>query len=109
MKNVSLHNSHSLRGQPVLLRLSLMFLLAFFVTTLAHAQTSITGSVTDENGVGMPGVNIIVKATTNGTTSDSDGKFALSVQENDAVLVFSFIGYETQEIPLNGQTSVSLS
>lgn len=109
MKNESLRKSHGLRGRPVLLRLSLMFVLAFFGTSMAYAQTSVTGNITDENGTGMPGVNIIVKGTTNGTTSDSDGRYTLSVQQTDAVLVFSFIGYETQEIPLNGRSAVDLS
>jgi len=58
----------------------------------------ITGTVTDENGSGLPGVNIIIEGTTVGTVTDADGKFTIEVPSDDAVLVVSFIGYETQKI-----------
>lgn len=85
-----------------------MSLLVCLVSSVALAQTTVSGKVMDEAGVGMPGVNIIVKNTTNGTTTDSEGNYSLAVLESDAVLVFSFIGYTTLEIPLNGRTSVDV-
>lgn len=56
----------------------------------------------------MPGVNVVIKGTQNGTVTDGTGAFALSVAP-DAVLVFSFIGYKTIEEPINGRTSISVS
>ncbi len=63
----------------------------------------VKGSDSDE---GLPGVTIFVKGTTNGTTSDIDGQFSLNIKE-DAILVFSFIGYKTFETALNGRSIVN--
>jgi TonB-linked SusC/RagA family outer membrane protein len=63
--------------------------------------TRISGTVTDESGEPLPGVNIVEKNTTNGTVSDIDGNYSLSLQTPGATVVFSFIGFETQEIPAN--------
>ena len=65
---------------------------------------SVTGLVTDENGQGFPGVNIVVKGTSAGTTTDASGRYALEVEDENAILVFSFVGYDEQEIPLGGRT-----
>ena len=65
---------------------------------------TVTGVITDENGQGFPGVNIIVKGTSTGTATDVNGRYALTVEDENATLVFSFVGYEEQEIPLNGRT-----
>ena len=65
---------------------------------------TVTGSVTgvgDEGG--LPGVNVVVKGTTTGTSTDSEGRYTIRVPEN-ATLVFSFIGYTTQEIPVAPRT-----
>ncbi|NLA49072.1 MAG: TonB-dependent receptor plug domain-containing protein, partial [Bacteroidales bacterium] len=73
-------------------------------------QLSVTGKVTDrETGEGMPGVNIQVQGTMVGTITDIDGNYTLTAPGKDAVLVFSFIGYENQEIPLLGRTSVDIT
>ena len=79
-----------------------------FITPLM-AQTTITGTVTDETRNGMPGVNIIVKGTSNGTTSNSDGKYTLSVPDQNAILVFSFIGYTSQEVTVGTRSSIDVS
>lgn len=68
----------------------------------------ISGKVTDENDQPLPGVNIIVKGTTVGTTSDALGSYSLDVTEEGAVLIFSFIGYETQEVSVNNRTEISV-
>lgn len=60
---------------------------------------TVSGTVTDENGLSMPGVNVIEKGTTQGTTTDASGNYSLTVEDENTVLVFSFIGYETQEVP----------
>lgn len=69
---------------------------------------AVTGLVTDENGQGFPGVNIIVKGTSTGTTTDVNGRYALNVEDENATLVFSFVGYDEQEIPLGGRTVVDV-
>jgi len=63
----------------------------------------VSGKVVDEAGLPLPGVNVIEKGTTNGVATDADGKFSLTVNE-EAVLVFSFIGFVTQEVPVNNRT-----
>ncbi|MBL0743981.1 SusC/RagA family TonB-linked outer membrane protein [Chryseolinea sp. Jin1] len=75
----------------------------------AIAAKTITGVVKDESGVGFPGVNVVEKGTTNGTTTDSDGKFSLTVADDNAVLVFSFVGYASQETPVGGRTVIDIS
>jgi len=73
-------------------------------------QVTVSGTITDaRTGEGMPGVNIQVKGTTIGTTSNVDGKYLLNVPDKDATLIFSFIGYITQEIPLNGRNTIEVT
>src|SRR5688572_3626315 len=60
--------------------------------TLVVFDIAVSGTVTDEDGSPLPGVNILVKGTTNGTTTDADGKFILSVPSEESTLTFSFIG-----------------
>ena len=76
-----------------------------FITTFTFAQSSVSGTITDSNGGPLPGVNIIEKGTSNGTSTDFDGNYTLTVP-NDAVLVISFVGFETQEISVNSQTTI---
>jgi TonB-dependent starch-binding outer membrane protein SusC len=73
------------------------------------AEVSVSGQVLDENSNSMPGVNIVVKGTTIGTTTDVDGKFRLAVPDASAILVFSFIGYEPQEIAVGTQTEINIT
>jgi TonB-dependent starch-binding outer membrane protein SusC len=73
-----------------------------------QSETNITGTVTSVSGESMPGVNVLLKGTTNGTTTDAEGRFSLAVPQPDAVLVFSFIGYISQEISLNGRSVVDV-
>src|SRR5512133_3443111 len=71
-------------------------------------QVRVTGIISDESsGEGMPGVNIQVKGTTIGAISDENGQYSVSVTDGNATLVFSFIGYVTQEIALGGRTTVN--
>ncbi len=68
------------------------------------AAVDISGKVTDEDGTPLPGASVGVKGTNLGTAADADGNFKLSVPGRDNVLVFSFIGYQAQEIPVGNQT-----
>ena len=84
----------------------------FFVlsSTIAFAQRTISGTVSDSQGQGMPGVNVIVKGTSAGTTSDATGRYNLAVSESGPViLVFSFIGYATQEVDAGTRTTVDIT
>ena len=71
-------------------------------------QKSVSGTVTDKNGQPLPGVTIVLKGTTNGTTSNSDGEFSLSRIPENGTLVFSFIGLETLEVSVDGQSVVDV-
>ena len=93
--------------------LSKVFLLCF-ITLFAFAAQSmgqgknITGQVVDALNESMPGVNVQVKGTTNGTITNIDGKFSISVPNSKSVLVFTFIGYSKQEIVVGNQTKINV-
>ncbi|MGI9541873.1 MAG: SusC/RagA family TonB-linked outer membrane protein, partial [Cyclobacteriaceae bacterium] len=106
------------------LQVSTAFLLAFGVAVEGHAYNEnmsmtkvfiklnaldidLSGKITDEGGQGLPGVNILIKGTSQGTTSNADGNYQMSVAE-DAVLLFSSVGYETQEINVNGRSTIDV-
>ncbi|MCB2406562.1 SusC/RagA family TonB-linked outer membrane protein [Hymenobacter lucidus] len=72
------------------------------------ADGTITGRVVDEKGAGIPGVNVVVKGTSNGAQTDPDGRFKITADAN-ATLVFSFIGYLAQEVPLNGRETLNVA
>jgi len=86
--------------------LCLLFLISPF---LVHAQErTITGKVTDaETGDVLPGVNIIIKGTSVGTSTDSNGSYQLAVSDEKAILAFSFIGYLTTEVAVGNQTIIN--
>lgn len=69
------------------------------------ASISVSGTVTDENNQSLPGVNVVEKGTTNGTTTDAAGRFSLDVGDERSVLVFSFIGYVSQEVSVGSNQS----
>ena len=87
------------------------FMLALFMcsTYATQAQVAVKGTVTDEAGSPLPGTNVLVKGSTTGTTTDAEGNFAIDVPQGDAVLVFSFIGYETTEVNIAGQSTINVS
>lgn len=72
-------------------------------------QKSISGKVTDSFGSSLPGVTVVVKGTTQGTVTNTDGKYSLSNVQEDATLIFSFVGMKTQEIPVAGKTSINVT
>lgn len=73
-------------------------------------QLKVSGKVTDvSTGEAMPGVNVVIKGTNIGAVTDVEGKYTLSVTDKNATLIFSFIGYVTQDIQLAGQTTISVS
>ncbi len=86
----------------------LAFLL-FAGLNFAYAQTkTISGTVSSDNGSGLPGVTVLVKGTTNGTVTDVNGKYSLQVKTSATTLVFSFVGMKTQEIAIDGKTTINV-
>lgn len=88
---------------------SLLFIFLFFVSVLqGYAQISVSGVVTDKkDGMPLPGVTIMIKGTQAGTITNIDGEFTISADAN-AVLVFSYVGFATTEVPLEGKTSLNI-
>lgn len=74
-------------------------------------EFQITGTVRDDKGVPLPGVTVLVKGTSLGTSTNADGSFTLSLpdEQNNGTLVFSFIGFATQEIPISGQRVIDVT
>ncbi|MCM4161604.1 TonB-dependent receptor [Antarcticibacterium flavum] len=72
-------------------------------------QQTVGGTVVDENGLPVPGVNIIEKGTTNGVITDFDGNYLIEVTTQNAVLVFSSVGFETREITVGDQASINVT
>ncbi|HEV8515264.1 MAG TPA: carboxypeptidase-like regulatory domain-containing protein, partial [Cyclobacteriaceae bacterium] len=70
---------------------------------------TVSGKITDEAGLPIPGVNVLEKGTTNGTSSDGDGNYTINLSNENAVLVFSFIGYATKEMPVGSQTAINVT
>ncbi|MBU3821951.1 TonB-dependent receptor [Flavobacteriaceae bacterium XHP0103] len=79
----------------------------FLFCAAAQAQISVSGTVTDQNGP-IPGVSVVVDGTTNGQATDFDGKYTLSNVPSNATLVLSSIGYATQRVAVNGQTTINV-
>ncbi len=86
----------------------LMFAVVMSSFTALQAQKTITGTVLDETGTPLPGASLVVKGTTNGTSTDFDGKFSLNVNANATTLVVSFIGYTSKEVAIADNITVTL-
>jgi TonB-dependent SusC/RagA subfamily outer membrane receptor len=103
MKNYLLRSGRRLRGTLLLL---FLFLTSFAILS---AQVTVTGTVTgEEDGVPIPGVNIVEQGTSNGTITSSDGTYSITVG-SDAVLHFSFVGMIAQDIPVGNQTVIDVA
>lgn len=72
------------------------------------ADKTISGTVKSETGEGLPGVSVVVKNTTRGTTTDADGKYRLNTPDNATTLVFSFVGYQNQEVVIGSRSSIDV-
>lgn len=93
------------------LRLSMLLALFFWASVhLTFAQSAqISGTILDATGFGLPGVTVLEKGTNNGTVTDIDGKYTITVSSPESLLVFSFVGYEAQEILVGNQTTIDLT
>ncbi|TVZ28516.1 iron complex outermembrane receptor protein [Gillisia sp. Hel_I_86] len=85
----------------------LLFFTLVFAPWFLMAQ-QVNGTVTDNSGVPLPGVNVFEKSTTNGTTTDFDGNYTITVSEN-ATLVFSYVGFEQTEEVVAGRATINVS
>lgn len=85
-------------------------LLAVMAVAVFAQKSTISGTVIDDGGLTVPGATVVVKGTTNGTTTDMDGKYSLEVDQNETLtLVFSFIGFAPQEILVAGRTKIDVT
>ena len=83
--------------------------LMLFISNIIYAQnTTVHGIITDELKNPIPGANVSIEGTTNGTLSDTDGKFSLKIPSENSVLIVSFIGYEIQKIKPNGSELIKV-
>ncbi|WP_215224588.1 SusC/RagA family TonB-linked outer membrane protein [Echinicola shivajiensis] len=90
-------------------KLSLV-LLMMSISFVSFAQRQMTGTITDaSSGSTLPGVSVLVKNSQTGTVTDLDGNYSITVPSETAVLVFSFIGYKSVEIPVRGKTIIDIS
>lgn len=111
MFKLKLKMKHKLKKRCFVSGLTLIIMLLFSSFTLSsvHAQESISGTVTDASGIPLPGVSVIQKGTTRGASTDFDGNYSLELTLGEKTLVFSYIGFKTVEISVNGQTTINVS
>lgn len=93
------------------MRKALLFLIFSFLAWSAHAQDRIVRGkvINPDDGQGLPGVSVFVKGTSKGTTTDQDGIYQLQVGPEENTLLFSFIGYVTQEAAIDNRTEVNIT
>ena len=87
---------------------NILLLSSILFTSIIYSQTTITGTVSVENGLPLPGVNIILKGTQTGTVSDFDGKYSI-VASPQGILEFSYIGFETRTVNIEGKTTINIT
>ena len=85
-----------------------MMLLTLFSFSVAVAQVLVRGTVVDQTGESVPGASIQIKGGTQGTITDLDGKFSLNTPNKKSILIVSFIGYVTQELPVETAKPMSI-
>jgi len=86
----------------------LLFLFFGLSSFGANAQQVISGKVTDQTGEALIGVSVLVQGTSSGTATDFDGNYSVEAA-SDAILEFSYVGFETQTVPVNGRSSIDVT
>ena len=107
MKQISFQKTKNKRKKTI--TTLWMVLLMAFTSSAAFAQIAVSGTVTDDLGEPLIGVNVTVKGTTIGNITDIDGKYTLQAPNAQSVLVFSFIGYISQEIVVGNQQNINVT
>lgn len=90
-------------------KIFVLFLLSLMTLSMMAQRVRVTGAVVDATNTELPGVTVLEKGTSNGTVTDIDGNFSLTVAGNSSVLVFSFVGFESQEIEVGTQRSLNIT
>ncbi|MFA5655212.1 MAG: TonB-dependent receptor [Dysgonamonadaceae bacterium] len=98
----------SLKRKSISMRL-LFLSLCFFSMFITYAQVNVRGKVVDSAGESLIGVNVVIKDTRQGTVTDSNGQFSISVPSSNSILLFSYVGFSEMEIPLNGRTFLDIT
>lgn len=111
MLKLKLKMKQKFKGQfPVsVLALILALILSSFSAANLQAQERVSGVVKDAAGLPLPGVSIIQKGTTRGASTDFDGNYSLELTLGEKTLQFSYVGYKTLEIPVNGRTTINVT
>ena len=92
----------------IMQKLSLLTVMLFVFATMVMAQeVSVSGKVVDKTGEGLPGVNVLIKGTLNGTVTDIDGNYSMMAASKD-ILLFSFIGFTSQEVLVGANTTIDV-
>ncbi len=87
---------------------TVFFILVIALLSIQASFGQVSGTVTDTEGIPLPGASVVVKGTTNGTTTDFDGNFSIEVASN-GVLVFGYIGYKSTEVRIGNQSTVNIA
>ncbi|NNE77888.1 MAG: TonB-dependent receptor plug domain-containing protein, partial [Pricia sp.] len=91
-------------------RLSVLTLGMTLCTIMAVAQTSVSGTVTSvEDNMPLPGVSIVLQGTSKGVTTDFDGNYSITVPNTNSILIFSYIGFQTQEVAVDGRSTIDIA
>ncbi|URC11888.1 carboxypeptidase-like regulatory domain-containing protein [Flavobacterium sp. B183] len=103
-------NTKQLLKKKIKYSLVFLFFLNFLLSSATYAQSTIVeGKITDATGLSLPGVNIQEKGTKNGTSTDFEGSFKINVTSNKAILIVSYLGFQTQEVSIAGKSKVNVS
>lgn len=89
--------------------LQIICLLGGFMSPLIAEAQQVSGRVTDSNNQPIPGVNVVIEGTSKGTVTDPDGNYSLTLEENENVLAFSFVGFVTERVEVNGQSVINVT
>jgi TonB-linked SusC/RagA family outer membrane protein len=91
------------------LALLLAIVFSSFTTINIEAQNTVSGVVKDASGMPIPGASVVQKGTTAGASTDFDGRYSFDLTLGDQILVFSYVGFKTQEIQINGRTTIDVT
>lgn len=108
MKFIKTNTLLNLLIKPVMYLSAVLLISGFSVLTAGAQQLTVTGTISDDSGEILPGVTIAIKGANIGTTSDDKGKYSLTAPDGNAVLVFSYVGYMSQEITVGSQTEINV-
>ncbi|MBV6641548.1 MAG: SusC/RagA family TonB-linked outer membrane protein [Cyclobacteriaceae bacterium] len=94
--------------RKILLQKKVLGLILLLMAGVSYGQTTLSGNVTDPDGVGLPGATVFVEGTNTGTTTDVDGNFTVTAPSQSKNLVISFVGYATKVVPIGSKTSFTV-